>query len=444
MSLKRFLSLSLSAGLIFGFTTFGGDFPQKPTTIVTNKNTQTVLTLQKALSLAERNNPQIRAQYYQYKADKNAYYAQIAQRFGQVSVFYTYNQYKTPRIVAPISPTDLLTRNLPQDDQVRIYGFKYAVRLFDGCQQFFLIRAKDWEAHLSFVNYGDTVAKTKSEVKSLYYQILALKAQKSALLQRKKAVEELYKIVNTAYKIGKKSILDLLNIKAELKSVEAQISTLNAQIEALKRKLAVLLGLNNSSFEVEKVKVKPVRLNADRLLNRLIEGNYQLKEVSVQKKITDEYKKAALAEFSPKVDFVYINQRYRYDGETRSDWQYTLQVTMPIFDFGLRFFNYRRARDMERKVEQLQRLTERTVVQNFYALVKDLNSQLEVINAYKDRLKFAEKAYKIERKKYLLGKSDVYNLLKAEALYFGALGEYEAGIYLWASKKAQLDYMLGN
>ncbi len=401
------------------------------------------LSLKEALKLAERNDLRIKAQEAQYRADKNAYYAQISRRFGQVNLFWTYNQYKTPRIVAPIAPSQLITRQLPTDDQVRVYGFNYSVRLFDGCQQYFLIKAKGEEARLSFVKYGDTVAQTRENVRELYFQILALKARRSALEERKKAVAELYRIVDTAYRVGKKSILDLLNIKAELRSVEAQISDLSAQIETLKRKLAVVIGKGDTSFEVEPVEVNPVRLNADSLLGELFKNNYTLKELTVQKNVADYYKKAALAEFSPKVDFSYSRQRYVYASNGNTDWQYTVRVSFPLFDFGLRFFNYRRAKEEELKVSRLREFTQRGVVQDFYALVNDLNSWIDVINANRDRLEFAKKAYKIEKKKYLLGKSDVYNLLKAEALYFGALADYRASIYQWAAKKAKLDYMLG-
>ena len=401
------------------------------------------LTLKEAIKLAEQNDYRIKAQAAQYRADKNAYYSQIARRFGQITLFWNYNQYKTPRIVAPISPSQLLLHRLPQDDQVRVYGFRYAVRLFDGCQQYFLIRAKGKQAQLSLVNYEDRVAQTRAAVKELYFQILALKAQREALKERKKAVEELYRVVDTAYRVGKKSILDLLNIKAELKSVDAEISKVDTQIEALKRKLAILIGAKDTNFTVEPIAVKPVRLNADNLLNRLLAKNYKLREIGVQKRIVDYYKKAALSEFSPKVDFVYTKQRYVYAGTDSSDWQYSIQVSLPIFDFGLRFFNYKRAAEEELKVKELQRYAEEGTVQEFYALVNDLNSWIDVINADRDRLQFAKKAYKIEKQKYLLGKSDVYNLLKAEALYFGALGEYKASLYQWAAKKAKLDYMLG-
>ncbi len=401
------------------------------------------LTLKEALNLAEKNYYGLKAKRYEYLSAKNAYYAQIAKRFGQITLFYAYNQYKTPRIVAPISPTAMATGTLPTDDQLRTYGFKYTVRLFDGCQQFFLIRAKGKEAELSYIDYSDALAQTRKGVKELYFQILALRAKLSALEERKKAVDELYRIVKTSYEVGKKSLLDLLNVSAERKAVEAAISDLKAKIESTKRQLAVLLGLKDTYFSIEDVKVKPVRFSAQKLLTRFLNGNFKLKEVERKKEITDYYRRAALSEFSPKVDFVYTKQWYRYDDTTRSDWQYTLQVSFPIFDFGLRFFNYRAARGKEKEVEQLRRLTVQEQTQRFFALVNELNAKLDVIDATRERVKFAKKAYAVERKKYLLGKSDVYNLLKAEALYFESLGDYRASLYEWAAKKAELDYMLG-
>ncbi len=401
------------------------------------------LTLREAVNLAEKNYPALKAKLEDYKAAQNAYYAQIAQRFGQVTLFYNYNRYKTPRIVAPISPQDFFLHTIPSDDQVRIYGFKYTVRLFDGCQQFFIIRAKGKQADLAKLEYLDSIAKTALEVKNLYFQILALKAQRRALLERKKAVDELYRIVKTAYEMGKKSVLDFLNIAAERKSVGAQIKNISYQIDELKRKLAVLTGLKNASFKVEPVEVRPKPVSAVKLLPTLMSKNYQLRETSLQKGVADEYKRAALAEFSPKIDFSYSRSWYRYDSSTRSDWQYTVAVTLPLFDFGLRFFNYRRAAALERKALQARKLTRKTVLQEFYSTVENLNTLIDVLDAQRSRLKFAKRAYEVEKKKYLLGKSDVYNLLKAEALYFTAKGDYEALKYRWAALKAKLDYLLG-
>jgi len=401
------------------------------------------LTLDEAVRLAEKNDLRARAQYFRYLSAEESFKAQISKRFGQVGLFWSYTQYETPRIVAPITPADLLTSGLPKDDQVRVYGVQYSVRLFDGCQQYFLIRAKGKEAKLSLTDYEESLARARENAKELYFQILSLKAKRSALLERKKAVEELLRIVENSYRLGKKSLLDLLSVKAELRSVEAQIAEMDSQIEGAKRKLATLIGAKDTSFEVEFVEVKPKRINPDSLLSELLKNNFDLRRSAVQREITEYYKRAAIADFSPKVDFTYARQKFVYASEGRYDWQYTLTASLPIFDFGLRFFNYRRAKAEERRAEALREMTLRATLNDFYALVKELNDYLRVIEATAERVRFTKKAYEIERKKYLLGKSDVYNLLKAEALYFEALGDYRASIYLWAVKKARLDLMLG-
>lgn len=397
------------------------------------------ITLQEAVNTALKNNLQLKAQYFHYRSAKNDFYSQLAARFGEIDFFWRYQQFKTPRIVAPISsfpPTGL-------DDQVRTYGLQYKVRLFDGCQQFFLIKAKKDTADLEWVNWEKLSKEVKRDVSKVYFAALEVRARLQALEERKKEVDRLYKIVKEAYEVGKKPLLDLLNVRAERKNVEAQISLLRSQYQTLLNQLKVLLN-TDKPLEVEDIKVNPYRIDAKKFLSELLAKNPDLKVVSVQKTIADDYRKVAMAEFSPKVNFVYTTQKYVYAGRKTSDWYYAVEVNLPIFDFGRRFFTYRKAREEERRVNELHQQVEKKVLETFRSLVDKLNSQIEVIEANQKRVEFAKEAYKVEKKKYLTGKSDIYNLLKAEALYYNALGEYKASIYKWGELKAELDYLLGN
>lgn len=396
------------------------------------------ITLQDAVNSALKNNLQLKAQYFHYLGAKNDFYSQLAARFGELDLFWKYQQFKTPRVVAPINsfpPTGL-------DDQVRTYGLQYRVRLFDGCQQFFLIKAKKDTANLEWVNWKKLSEEVKRDVSKVYFSALEVKARLEALKERKKEVDRLYEIVKEAYEVGKKPLLDLLNVRAERKNIEAQISLLRSQYKTLLNQLKVLLN-TDKPLEVEDVQINPRRIEGDRLLSELLAKNPDLKVVALQKVIADDYRKVAMAEFSPKVNFVYTTQKYVYAGRKTSDWSYAVEVNLPIFDFGRRFFTYRKARSEERKVKELHKLVEKRVLETFKSLVDELNSQIEVIEANQKRLEFAREAYKVEKKKYLTGKSDIYNLLKAEALYYTALGEYRASIYKWGQLKAELDYLLG-
>ena len=399
------------------------------------------ITLREAVETALQNNPQLKAQYFRYLAAKNEFYSQVAARFGELDLFWRYNQFKYQRVVAPIQPP-ITPSSIAKDDQVRTYGLRYRVRLFDGCQQFFLIKAKRDTANLERVNWEKLSKGVKRDVAKVYFSALEVKARLEALKERKKEVDRLYEIVKEAYEVGKKPLLDLLNVRAERKGVEAQISLTGSQYQTLLNRLKVLLNTDRP-LEVEDIEINPHRLDGEKLLSELLSRNPDLRAVAVQKAIADDYRKVAFAEFSPKVDFVYTAQKYVYAGTKTSDWFYAVEVNFPIFDFGRRFFAYRKARYEERRVNKLHLSVEKGVLENFRSLVNELNAQLEVIEANRRRLEFAERAYKVEKEKYLTGKSDIYNLLKAEALYYTALGEYRASVYRWGRLKAELDYLLG-
>jgi outer membrane protein TolC len=403
--------------------------------VVSDKN----FTLKKALEIALKNNLEIQSAYENFLVAKYKFFTQISQRFGEVSFFWKYTQYKFPRMVAPLEPPLIA---LPVDDQVRNYGFQYKVRLFDGCQQFFLIKAKQYEKNTSFIKYIQTRHKVKEKVKELYFQILIFKAQKKALIEQKKATEKLYETVYESYKLGKKPLLDLLNIKAKLREIQAQIQKISAEISSLKNELSTLLNKDISDYKFQPVKIKVKILNKNSIVKEILKRNLDIKILQNKKEEIEAYKKVALAEFSPKVDFIYTTQKYVYGGHTTSDWFYGINISFPLFDFGKRFFSYKSAQAQQRQIEKERYYLIQEIINQAKGLVEKLNAQYYVISAYKDKLKFYKEAYKIEKEKYWLGKSDIYNLLQAQALYYTAMGDYEASIYQWAILKAKLDYLL--
>ncbi|HIO41559.1 MAG TPA: TolC family protein [Aquifex sp.] len=396
------------------------------------------LTLREAVERALENNLQIKAQYHRYEAAKNDFYAQVARRFGEVDFFWQYTQYKFPRAVAPIFPPTPTA----VDDQVRVYGFRYAVRVFDGCGQFFLIKAKRDTARLEERLLEKSSAEVKRDVRKLYLSALAVKAQIQTLMERRREVESLYRIVKTAYEVGKRPLLDLLNVRAELKRVDAAIANAEANYNAILNDLKVVLN-TDEPLEVEDVKISPKRVDAEDLLPLLLKGNPDLKAAEVQKRIADDYRRVALSQFSPKVDFSYTKQRYIFGGSSKDDWSYAISVSLPVFDFGNRLFTYLKASHEDRRAERLRELLRRRVVQDLKTAVERLNGQLEVIKANREALEFARRAYAVEKRKYQTGKSDIYNLLKAETLYYQALSDYRTSVYRWGELKAELDYLLG-
>jgi outer membrane protein TolC len=424
-----------------------------------NQQKEKILTIQEALSLATKRNLQIKAQYSKYESDKYKFYSQIGQRFGQITLFWKYTQYRFPRIVAPVEPTQQnistitlgaikiqvsnTQNNLPVDDQVRVYGFQYSVRLFDGCQQFFLIKAKKYQAETSYAQLIKTSKDIQQQVKEVYLKALSLKAQIQAMEEKLKATRQLYKTIYEAYKVGKKPLLDLLNVKAELKNIEGQIVQLKSQLKSQKHLLATLLDLNTNNFHLKDVKITPKPVDSEKLLSQLIANNPDLQVISEQKKVAQAYEKAALAEFAPKVDFVYTLQKYVYADKSTFDWFYGFQISVPFFDFGKRFFDYKSAHSIKRQVNYLQQQTVKNVIETYKSLIDQLNAQIDIINASHERVEFTKKAYQIEKNKYRLGKTDIYNLLEAQALYFSALAQYRANIYEWGILKAKLDYLLG-
>jgi len=398
------------------------------------------LTLKEALELLRERNYEIKSTYSEYKAKKYEFYKEISKRFGRVSLFWNYSEFKFKRVVAPLSPP-ILPSNIPTDDQVHVYGFRYDVELFNGGRSFFTIKAKQHSAQTAYRFYKKKLKERERDLKKLYFGILALKAKKVALQKRLQEVKKLHEIVKTAYEVGRRPFLDLLNVKAELKNVEAKIKEVNAEIYKLKAQMAVLLDFPSSNFEVAEVKVKPVKLLKEG--KNLFTKNPDIKVLEEQRKTLSYYEKASLSAFSPVVEFSYQNSKYSFDSKDIPDWSYTISVKFPLVDFGLRYFNYRRAKELKRVVEYREKLIKRRVEEQYESLVDRLNAQYEVIEANRLELKFAKEAYEIQREKYKLGKADIYDLLKAEELYYSALEAYEASLYRWAQLKAELDYLLG-
>ncbi len=395
------------------------------------------LTLEEAVKIGLKNNPELKSYLQKSLSAKEDFYSQLAGRFGEVSILWTYKQYKFPRVVAPISSLPMV-----RDNQVRIYGFEYKVRLFDGCGQFFLIKAKKELSDAGWLEYLKKAKNLEKSIKEAYYSYLIAKAELEAAKKEEEATAELYRIVKEAYNLGKRPLVDLLQVRASLEGVRSKVASLKAELRSQEEKLKRLLGVKKLPSPPEKVGINPKPLKEEELLPTLLGKNLDLRLVKVQRKVADDYRRVAFSRFLPNVDFLYQNLKYSYADRKTSDWSYTLRVSMPIFDFGRRFFTYRKALHEERRIQNLQRETENRILEAFRSLLARLNAQLEVIDATEEKLRFAKEAYEIERTRYLTGKGNVYDLLKAKALYFDSLAQREEALYNWAILKVELDYLL--
>lgn len=108
--------------------------------------------------------------------------------------------------------------------------------------------------------------------------------------------------VRFQYKYGKKSNLDVLNAQVDSNSDSIQIININMQLENNKRNLNVLLGRDiNYLFDVKTEVILDSNLTYNNLLENMYKANMQLKEIELNRIVSENDLKMNKSSYLPSV-----------------------------------------------------------------------------------------------------------------------------------------------
>ena len=404
------------------------------------------LSLDKAIELSLKNNNAILKAKNNIYIKKEEHKKAIVSKLGEINLNADVSKYNTPRLLIPFVPKLPLSSNSipPSAYNMTTLSVSYTVPLFTGFKLLKNIKISDLATTLANYSYHLTKREIVFNVYSLYINGIILKKELLAQEKRLEALEELYKDVSLGVKLGKFAPVDLMKVQYELTLTKSNIKIIKDNINTIKASLNTLTGLKDISWHFEPIKFKKEHFeNLQKLINIAIRNRYELKIAKDNEKIAKNKLFIAKSSYLPNIYFNYTYSKIIGGGAEEPQWSYNLMASMPIFDFGKRYFDILSANkeylNTKRDYDQTLLNIRKEVVEAY----SKLNSAKASLEASKKALSYAKEVMRIEELKYKTGVGDMYDTLLAISNYYNTLANVYKDKYTLYLTQKYMDYVLG-
>ncbi len=404
------------------------------------------LTLKEAINLAKTQNPSILKAKNNIKIAKEKHYQSIASKFGEVDLSAGLSKFNTPRLLIPFAPTLPLTPSKipPSAYNITTTSISYTLPIFTGFKLLKNINITNLSKEIAQDSYQLTKRQIIFNVYSIYLTGLTLKKELEAEEKRYEALKKLYNDVSLGVKIGKFAPVDLMKVQYELELTKANIKSIEEQIEATKGALNTLTGINNTKWHFESVDIPDKKFpSISELYKIAIQNRYEMKLIKNQEKIAKEKLFIAKSSYLPNVYFNYTYQKIIGGGAEEPQWSYSLFASMPLFDFGKRYFDIISSNEEYLNTKQDYKQTLFDIKKQVLdAYTKLQSAKANLLASYKAE-SYAEEVMRIEELKYKTGAGDMYDTLIAISNFFNSLANVYRNKYQVMLMEKYLEYTLG-
>ncbi|AEF18959.1 MULTISPECIES: TolC family protein [unclassified Hydrogenobaculum] len=404
------------------------------------------LSLKEAIDLSLKHNTFIQ------KAKNNVYIKEqehkkaIVSKLGEVDINADTSKFNTPRLLIPFVPKLPLSPSSipPSAYNLTTLSLSYTIPLFTGFKLLENIKISDLASNIAKYNYKLTKRQIVFNVYSIYINGIILKKDLMAQQQRLKALEKLYQDVSLGVKLGKFAPVDLMKVQYELALTKASIKSIRDDINSVKASLNTLTGLKSIDWHFEPIKYKEEHFgNLEQLINIALKNRYELKVAKENEYIAKRKLFLAKSSYLPNIYFNYTYSKIIGGGAEEPQWSYNLMASVPIFDFGKRYFDilstHKEYLNTKKDYDQTALDIRKEVVDAY----SKLNSAKENLRASQKALAYAEEVMKIEELKYKTGAGDMYDTLLAIANCYNTLADMYKNQYTLYLMQKYMDYVLG-
>jgi len=405
---RRFLSqLLLSASLLLaGINTGYG---------------ASLLTLEEAVRLALKNNPNLQA--WRYQRDAQSLEKDIARglHYPTLQIGASYSHYSDPSLIHPISEVGAFP---PFSTDIVKAGLSLRLPLYAGGK---LVAGEQLAAY----NEQETIQQLRQSEQDLIFNLVSTYAKALQLSDLIKAQSQrLRSLAAQANDIvhkrdeGQATRLDSLRIKAQLSQARVDhVATVQGEQDALDL-LAALI--NQPGLDRPLTPTPSMRLIVPRSIENITrlaeEKNPRIVQARSQLKSAESRVEIARADRRMQVDLLANTQTRRGDDwEGRDDWDIGVAISIPLFDGGVRRSRIDQANAQLLRARQVLQNTLNEVRTEARAALGSLNTAGAQVEAARQAVDEAQEAMRIEALRYGAGRSTVTNLLSAESASWSAI-----------------------
>jgi outer membrane protein TolC len=296
-----------------------------------------------------------------------------------------------------------------------------------------------------------TISKTTVDTKKAFYGVLLSKKMLEITEEKYKNANEHLGIIKSMYAQGLVSDFDKMNAEVQIANIRPAIRQLKNIVENAKNGLKILLKMPQES-EIEVVgdlELTDENLSSEEdLISQAEENNLTLKTLKIKRELDDEFTAVDRGGYWPTLAAF---GNYSYSG-TSDEWNFStytssmvgVQFSINLFQGTRTFHKLQQDEISGQQTDEQIRLLKSATVMNVKAKLNELKRVKMEIDAMKQNISLAEKAYKIAEDKYKEGSATELEVKDAVISLSNAKTNYVKSVHDYLVSKAELDDLIGN
>ncbi|MEX2596636.1 MAG: TolC family protein [Salibacteraceae bacterium] len=363
----------------------------------------------------------------------------------QVAEANTFNPTAPPGILVP------LQFGLPYSATA---GISASQLIFDGS---YFVGLKASKAYLNYAQLGKEKSEidVKNSVSQTYFAVVSMQESLETLKENKLKIDQSAKETKALYEAGFAEQQDADQVRLTQSSMKYQIDVLERQKDHLTNLLKFQMGIPveqniklTSDFDemIEGLLTSTIDqpLNVERHIDfRTIKQGEELSELNLSAERTKSY---------PQLAAFFNHSQNGFSKELNDLWGNEfypttiagLQLKVPIFSSGLRYYQTKQAKlELEKTQSQKDMLTQNLTVEALSAKA-DYSSALENLTLAEENLALAETIKKTTDAKYKEGLASSLDFAQAESQFLQNMSAYYNAAQELFNAKISLDKALGN
>ena len=302
----------------------------------------------------------------------------------------------------------------------------------------------------SKVRLRSNVATTILDVKKAFYGVLLTKNMLEIMEASLENAQNNYNNVIALQKQGLVSEYEAMQVEVQVENLKPQVEQIRNQLQNAKNGLKVLLAIDpNEEIEVEGELIydKKDNIEQEKLISTSLKNNLDIISLEYKAKVDEAFIDLDRAEYWPSV---YAFGNYKFAGSADDlDFQnyqesmVGLSLQMNLFN-GFQTTNRKQQSEitMYQTKEQLRQLKDFTVSQVKQKIL-DLRRVEKLIDAQEKNVDLAQKAYDISLRRYQEGEGTQLEIKNAEIELRTAKTNRLRSVYDYIVAKSELDKLLG-
>jgi outer membrane protein TolC len=414
------------------------------------------LTMAECVAMALKNNPDQQKQRLDITLADQEINQEKSRNFGRLDFISGYSHYNTPRTLTPMTPATMAgsPETVPTTRNLFTTGIVYEVPLFTGFAQTRAVEIAHLRKQMARAAIKLSREQLIYNVKTLYVNVLSLKAQAKAQDEYVSSLERLHDDVAAKLRLGRLAKIDLLKADADLQNGRAVARQIRSNLAIMRGGLAALLAVEELD-ELEDVPLSgktmqpaPRDIAGKQTLENLArirkeELNIEKNDKAIDRAASVYYPQLAISSsygqnYGPN-DGSHINSG---DWENQEVWQAGLTLKWNIFDFGATRAAIQKSRLAARQSRLARQQTELDLKKNLLEAAARINTAIANYNSARAEAAMTRETEAIEQVRFDQGAADIVDLLTTKARNRLARSRLIDSGYTYLSNRYYLDYLL--